>query len=113
MQVSEMNFEQLIRCAGDVSGAVARIGTDSGVLKAFADYSIKVSMKKHMTVLEKYALLFEGVIPSLMVCHYDDVMEIASACLGVSLEDLKARNGFQTIIDLKDFFEPIAQMLGA
>ena len=113
MTINDLNFEQLIRCAGDISGPVARIGSDEGVIRAFADYAIKYQAKTHMTVLEKGALLFEGVIPTLLVCHYDDVMAIASACLNKPLEDLKAQNGMQTIKELQTFLEPIAAMLSA
>lgn len=102
MKLSEMNGEQLIQCICMIAEPVERIVKDEQFFSLLFS-CMKVDGDQLRINKVRVAL---HLLPYLMQNHRDDTLLIAGAMNGKRTEDMLTQNGFATLNDLKNCFDP-------
>lgn len=103
MKLTEMNTSQLATAICGIAEPLSRIAQDKKLNEALAVY--KDNHNENQTVLEKTSGLMFQIVPALLNTHFADMVKVISIMTGKSVEEVQEQNGFQTIMDIKAFFD--------
>lgn len=96
--LSELTANELTKCLCAMAGPAENVFGDKAVTAALDAYKAKLDDKT--TVEKGFSLFVTGLFPVLMGKHEADVYAIMAALGGVSVKDIKAKNGVEFMRDV-------------
>ena len=96
--LSDLKASELSKCLCEIAPHAENIFCDGAVTEALDDYHKQI--KNDTSVQTGFGLFVKDVFPVLMGKHEDDVYAIFAALDGVSVNEIKNRNGVEFMRDV-------------
>lgn len=98
-KIANMNALELSACLCKIAEPAERLFTDGAVVEAMDDLRKAIPEKADIPTV--FSLFTSLLVPKLMgEKHQDDIYAILAAIDGVTVEDIKGKNGLETLRDV-------------